>query len=77
MKVGDLVYDPEVMKKFPSNIINRTAGLIIASEDNGDNYPKSYCSCGENKHVVWWTTANIIYEQCECELKTTTSESKE
>jgi hypothetical protein len=69
MIVGDLVCDPLVMKKYPTSIVNRTAGLVIDDEDNGNNYPRSYCTCGKNKYVVWWMKADIVYEQCECELE--------
>ena len=68
MKVGDLVCDPDIVKK---GIVDRCTGLIIARDDCGTNYPKSYCSCGKNKYVVWWPNANITYEQCECELEIT------
>lgn len=70
MKVGDLVCDPFIMKKWPCKTVDRTLGVIINDEScDLDFQGKSYCSCEENKWAVWWMGVNTTFWQCACELR--------
>ena len=68
MKVGDLVCDPHLMRSKYAFCTDRTSGLIIGNDGDNHHAPPSYCSCYKDKFLVWWINANIVYEQCECEL---------
>jgi len=70
MEVGDLVCDPDIKKSKYSWCVDRNLGLIIGDENTENmRVPPSYCDCYNEKFVVWWIKANIVFEQCECELE--------
>jgi len=69
MKVGDLVCDPHVMRSKYAWATDRSAGMIIGDGSTRHFEPPSYCDCYKEKFLVWWFKADIVYEQCECELE--------
>ena len=69
LKVGDLVYDPQISKSKYGYLVDRTSGIIIGEEEDRTNEPTTYCDCYKLKWLVMWTNAEIIMLQCECELE--------
>jgi len=67
--VGDLVCDPDIAQSKYGYITDRTTGLIIGDGNARNFEPPSYCGCYEDKFLVWWINANVIFEQCSCELQ--------